>query len=179
MNVCHSVGHDVSDRQEKPRKSIADSASTTRIQFANIDSPVQTILFVDSEACMLEARRLLFETLSFCILTADCENKALSLLRLTPIDAVVVGYPAGDTRGKQIVHRIREAYSDLPIVLLRCRPPIPQSRLKIVDRPSTNLPGRKLLLDVLQDILQIAESGNKGFPNEANGGIGRGKQQVA
>src|SRR5262249_32675680 len=99
MNVSQNGGRDVSHRPETPRKSMATSASTTRIQFADVDWPFQTILFIDKEPDVLKAYRQLFETRGFTVLTANCGNKALSLLRLTSIDAVVLDYPLGGASG--------------------------------------------------------------------------------
>jgi hypothetical protein len=50
MNVSQNGGHDISDNPETPHKSMTNSTSTTRIQFADVDWPFQTILFVDNES---------------------------------------------------------------------------------------------------------------------------------
>jgi len=156
MNSSQTDGQHVSQRPENSRKSMADSASTTRIQFADVDCPFQAILFVDNEPDVLEARRLLFEALGFAVFTADCGNKALSLLRLAPIDAVVVDYPLGGA-SREIACRIREAYGDIPIVLMSSGPLIPQSLMKMVDSSVDKFAGPLALLDALKELLQGSE----------------------
>lgn len=157
MNVSQGGGHYVSDRAEKPGNSMADPASTTRVQFTDVDWPFHTILFVEDEPGVLRARRQLFEPLGFSVLTADCENKALSLLRLAPVDAVVVDYPLGGTGTERIVSKIREANVGLQIVLLSSRHAIPKSLVKIVDLSVDKFAGPQALLIALEELLQVCE----------------------
>lgn len=157
MNASKSGGHNVSNRREKPSKSIRDSGSTTRIEFADVDSPFQTILFVDDEPDILEARRLLFENLGFSVLTADCENRALSLLRLAPVDAVVVDSRLGGASGEPIVHKIRQIYGDLLIVLSSRGLAIPQDLLEIADASIDKSAGALALLDALEELMKESE----------------------
>jgi len=156
MNVSQNGGHDVSDRPESPRRSMAGSASTTRIQFADVDRPFQTILLVDNEPDVLEAYRQLFESRGFSVLAADCGNKAFSLLRLTPIDAVVLDYPLGGASG-EIVRRIREGYGDIPTVLLSSGRDIPQSLMNMVDTSVDKFAGPLTLLVAVEELLQVWE----------------------
>lgn len=150
MNVSQSGGPNVADCPEKPRKSIGDSASTERIQFAEVDSPFRIILFVHDQPDILEVRRLLFEALGYSVLTADCGNKALSLLRLMPIDAVVVDYPMSSMNCEQTVRRIREADGDIPIVLSSSDSSTPQRLRRMVNASVNNHAGPTALLDALE-----------------------------
>ena len=113
MNVSQNGGHDISDNPENPRESMANSARTTRIQFADVDWPFQTILFVDNE----------------------------------PLDG------ASD----EIVHRIRDAYGDIPTVLLSGGPRIPQSLMKMVDTSADKFAEPFALLLALEELLQGSE----------------------
>ena len=158
MNVSQSNRSQVFDRPEKPSKPIPGSANKTRAQFADLDSPLQTILFVDTKADVQKARRLLFETLGFSVLTVDCGNKALSLLRLKPIDAVVVDYPVDGTDGEEIIRKIRKAKGNIPIVLLSNGPETPQSLLRMIDASVDRLAGPMGLLDALAEQLALSKS---------------------
>src|SRR5262249_41686407 len=126
-------------------------------QFADLDSPLQTILFVDTKTEVQQARRLLFETLGFSVLTVDGGNKALSLLRLKPIDAVVVDYPLDGTDGEEIIRKIRKGNSNMPIVLLSNGAETPQSLLKVVDATVDRLAGPMGLLDALAEQLPLSK----------------------
>lgn len=161
MNLPQSDRPHVSDRPEKPSESIAESANKTRTQFAGLDSPLQTILFVDTKADVQQARRLLFETLGFCVLTVDCGNKALSLLRVEPIDAVVVDYPMAGSDGEQVIREIRKANGNIPIVLLSNGPETPQSLLGMIDASVDRIAGPMALLDALAEQLPLSKSGVK------------------
>ena len=156
MNVSQNGGRDLSHSPETPRKSMAGSASTTRIQFADVDWPFQTILFVDNEPDVLKAYRELFESRGFSVLTADCGNKALSLLRLTPIDTVVLDYPLGGASG-EIVRRIREGYGDIPTVLLSSDPDIPRSLMNMVATSVDKFAGPLALLVAVEKLLRVRE----------------------
>jgi DNA-binding response OmpR family regulator len=156
MNAYQNGGHDVSDRPESPRTAMADSASTTGIEFADLDGPFKTILFVDNEPDVVRPYRELLETWGFSVPTADCGTKALSLLRLMPIDAVVLEYPLGGASG-EIVRWIREAYGVIPTVLLSSSPAIPQSLMNMVDTSVDKVAGPLALLVALEELLRASE----------------------
>src|SRR5262244_3283195 len=55
-------------------------------------APSRTILFVDDEPSLLEARRLIFEFMGYSVLTAESGEEALDALRSNEVNAVVVDY---------------------------------------------------------------------------------------
>ena len=150
MKISQSGGSNFSGCPGKPRKSTGDSVGTERLQFTEVEPPCQIILFVHDQPDILEARRFLFEALGYSVLTADCGNKALSLLRLIPIDVVVVDYPMRSMSCERTICRIREADGDIPIVLSSDGSSTPQRLQRMVDASVNNYAGPTALLDALE-----------------------------
>src|SRR5215470_17855020 len=70
-------------------------------------APSRTVLFVDDEPSLLEARRLIFEFIGYSVLTAESGEEALDVLRSNAVDAVVVDYQMPGMDGEEIARRIR------------------------------------------------------------------------
>jgi CheY-like chemotaxis protein len=93
----------------------------------------KTILFADDEGSILTVRRLLFERLGYCVLTAASGTEALDLLRAHTVDAVVLDYTMSPMNGEETARQVRQEHCDIPIVLSSGCLSLPKSILEVVD----------------------------------------------
>jgi CheY-like chemotaxis protein len=115
----------------------------------------KTILFVDDEPSLLEARRLVFEALGYRVLTADSGEKALELLQLNTVDAVVLDYLLPGMDGEETARRIRTARANIIIIFCSGGFSAPQRVLEVVSASVSKGKGAVALLEVLERQLQI------------------------
>jgi len=77
----------------------------------------RTILFVDDEPSLLEARRLMFEFMGYSVLTAASGEEALEVLQSDAVDAVVIDFEMPGMDGEETAREIRRLRKELPIIL--------------------------------------------------------------
>ena len=106
---------------------------------ARLDPMIRTtirpkiILFVDAEPFIQRARRIIFEALGYCVLTAASGEEAFTLLHSNDVDAVVLEYRIAGIDGEETAQRIRITNPAVPIVLCSSHLAVPPSASKIVD----------------------------------------------
>lgn len=77
-----------------------------------------TVLVVDDDASMRNALRLTLGGLGFTIVEAACGEEAISLVRATRFDAVLLDVNLPGMGGVETCRRIRRAVARLPILML-------------------------------------------------------------
>ena len=130
------------------RESRRTSSSTAEHQI-----PAKTILFADDECSILTVRRLLFERLGYCVLTASSGTEALDLLRAHTVDAVVLDYTMSPMNGEETARQVRQERSDIPIVLSSACLSLPRSILEVVDVSVAKGTEPQALVEVLRQLL--------------------------
>ncbi|HEY6271803.1 MAG TPA: response regulator [Terriglobales bacterium] len=116
----------------------------------------KTILFVDDEPSLLQARRLVFEALGYRVLTADSGERALELLHVNTVDAVIVDYLLPRMDGEETARRIHTARANVIIIIL-CSGGItvPLRVLEVVSAWVSKGRGPAAILEVLEQQLQL------------------------
>ena len=165
MSVSQSCGPQVLDCPENSSNSAEASARETQVQFEDVDSPFQLILFADDQPEIVQARRLLLEALGFSVFTADSEEEALDLRRDGAIDAVVVDSLAPGKEGELIALRLYEVAGNMAIILPSHCFSLPQNVLGLVDAPADKRAVSKALQEMLEQQLQALMYGDESLPN--------------
>jgi CheY-like chemotaxis protein len=119
-------------------------------------SVLKTILFVDGEPSLLERRRLVFEALGYRVLTADSGERALELLGVNTVDAVILDYLLPGMDGGETARRIHTARENIVSILCPGGFSVPQHVLEAVSASVSKWKGPVALLEVLEQQLQIA-----------------------
>jgi CheY-like chemotaxis protein len=164
MSASQRGGPQVLDRPENSSNSAEASARETQVRFEDVDSPFQVILFADEEPEIVQARRLLLETLGFSVLIVDSGEKALDL-RDGAIDAVVVDYRMPGKDGEQTARKIHEFGGNMPIILSSRCFSLPQNVLGLVDAPADKGTVSKALQDMLEQQFQALMHGDEILTN--------------
>lgn len=125
---------------------------TNRAQGDNARSRI--VLFVDDEASLLEARRLMFEFMGYSVLTAESGEEALEALRSNAVDAVVLDYQMPGMDGAETAREIRKIRGHIPIILSSGNCSLPQSVLETVDASVQKTTRAEVLFDTLEQQLQ-------------------------
>jgi len=164
MSASQLGGPPVLDRPENSSNSAEASARETQVRFEDIDSPFQVILFADEEPEIVQARRLLLETLGFSVFIVDSGEKALDL-RDGAIDAVVVDNRMPGKDGEQTARKIHEFGGNLPIILSSRCFFLPQNVLGLVDAPADKGAVSKALQEMLEQQFQALMHGDEILTN--------------
>lgn len=164
MSASQRGGPQVLDRPENSSNSAEASARETQVQFEDLDSPFQVILFADDEPEVVQARRLLLEALGFSVLIADPGENALDL-RDCAIDAVVVDYGMPGKDGEQTARKFHEFGDNMPIILSSRCFSLPQSVLGLVDAPADQGAVSKALHEMLEQQFQAWMHGDEILTN--------------
>jgi DNA-binding response OmpR family regulator len=115
----------------------------------------KALLFVDDEPSLLQSRRLVFEALGYRVLTADSGEKALELLRISTVDAVIVDYLLPGMDGEETARRIRTSRGNVIIILCSDGVTVPLRVLEVVSAWVSKGAGPVAILEVLEQQLQI------------------------
>lgn len=118
-------------------------------------SVTKTILFVDDEPSLLQSRRLVFEALGYRVFTADSGERALEILHVDTVDAVIVNYLLPGMDGEQTARRIRTACPNIVIILCSDGFLVPQRVEEVVTDQLSKGTGPVALLEVLEQHLQM------------------------
>lgn len=119
------------------------------------DSLSRTVLFVDDEPSLLEARRVMFEFMGYFVLTAESGEEALEVLRSNAVDAVVVDYQMPGMDGEETARRIRRLCAHLPIILSSGFSSLPQRMLNTVSAFVQKATPPEVLVDTLEEQFQL------------------------
>jgi CheY-like chemotaxis protein len=116
----------------------------------NEPTPAKTILFVDDEASILKVRKLVFENMGYCVLTAESGKEALKILRENAVDVVVLDCLMPEMDGEETARRIRRLPGDIPIVLSSGCLSLPQRVLELVNASVDKTAGPEALRDAVE-----------------------------
>jgi CheY-like chemotaxis protein len=114
-----------------------------------------TILFVDGDASLLKARRLVFEALGYRVLTADSGERALELLQVNAVDAVILDHLLPGMDGGETARRIHTARGNIVSILCPGGFSVPQHVLEAVSASVSKWKGPVALLELLEQQLRI------------------------
>ena len=116
----------------------------------------KTVLFVDDEPSLLEARRLVFEAIGYRVLTAESGEEALELLQINTVDAVVLDYLLSGMNGEETARRIRTARGNIIIIIL-CSggSSAPQPVVDVFNTSVNKGQGSVALLEALERQIQL------------------------
>ena len=112
-----------------------------------------TILCIDDHWNGLIGRRMLLEKSGYEVLQASGGEEALRLFLSQPVDAVVVDYQMPGMDGSMLATRMKGMKAHVPIMLLSAYGPLPQNKLKSVDRFLSKSQPPSTLLSALHGLL--------------------------
>ena len=113
-----------------------------------------TILCIDDHWNGLIGRKMLLEQSGYKVLEASAWDDGLRLFRSRSVDAVVLDYQMPGMRGDQVAAKMKSINSRVPIMLLSAFVPLPQNKLKSVDRFLSKSQPPEILLSTLQGLLE-------------------------
>lgn len=113
-----------------------------------------TILCIDDHWNGLIGRKMLLEQSGYTVLEASGWDDGLRLFRSRSVDAVVLDYQMPGMRGDQVAAKMKSIKSRVPIMLLSAFVPLPQNKLKSVDRFLSKSQPPAILLSTLQGLLE-------------------------
>lgn len=113
-----------------------------------------TILCIDDHWNGLIGRKMLLEQSGYRVLEASGWDDGLRLFRSRSVDAVVLDYQMPGMRGDQVAAKMKSINSRVPIMLLSAFVPLPQNKLKSVDRFLSKSQPPAILLSTLQGLLE-------------------------
>ena len=96
--------------------------------------PQATILCIDDDWSSLIGRKLLLENTGYRVLHATTAEEGLRLFLSHAIDAVVLDYQIPGTDGAVVAAQMRSMKAHVPIVLLSAYGPLPEKKLRFVDK---------------------------------------------
>jgi CheY-like chemotaxis protein len=157
MSQSQECGAQVLERSRRRDDACEDSSREGPGNTHGKDSYAssRTVLFVDDEPDLLEARRLMFEFMGYSVLTAESGEEALEVLRSNAVDAVVVDYQMPGMDGEETARHIRRMCGHLPIILSSGFSSLPQRVLETVSASVHKTMGPEVLLDILEQQLQL------------------------
>lgn len=128
--------------------------------FTSPNLPCRTILLVDDEPSILQVRRLIFESEGYSVFTAESGEEALEILRIRPVDAVVLDYLMPGMNGEETALGIRKLRGNVPILLSSGCLQLPARVLAIVNASVDKILGPEpLIVAVEQHLRPLAALG--------------------
>lgn len=113
-----------------------------------------TILCIDDHWSGLIGRKLFLEQSGYKVLEASGWDDGLRLFRSRSVDAVVLDYQMPGMRGDLVAAKMKSINARVPIMLLSAYAPLPQNKLKSVDRFLSKSQPPEILLSTLQGLLE-------------------------
>lgn len=113
-----------------------------------------TILCVDDHWNGLIGRKMLLEENGYKVLHAIDGLGGISLFAALPIDAVVLDYQMPGINGSVIAAEMKRLKPNVPILLLSAYGPLPERKLKFVDRFLSKSQPPAILLSTLKELLE-------------------------
>jgi CheY-like chemotaxis protein len=112
-----------------------------------------TILCIDDHWNGLIGRKMLLEQSGYEVLEATRGDEGLKLFASHSVDAVVLDYQMPGMNGDQVAARMKRINAQVPIMLLSAYGPLPQNKMRAVDRFLSKSQPPDTLLCALQDLL--------------------------
>jgi len=119
--------------------------------------PKATILCIDDHWNGLIGRKMLLEKSGFQVLEATTAEDGLRLFRSNAIDAVVVDYQMPGKDGAQVAAQMKSLKSHVPIMLLSAYGPLPEKKLRSVDKFVSKSQPPSVLLSSLNTLIAARE----------------------
>jgi CheY-like chemotaxis protein len=113
-----------------------------------------TILCVDDHWNGLIGRKMLLEENGYKVLHAIDGLGGISLFAALPVDAVVLDYQMPGINGSVIAAEMKRLKPNVPILLLSAYGPLPERKLKFVDRFLSKSQPPAILLSTLKELLE-------------------------
>jgi CheY-like chemotaxis protein len=128
------------------------------MQGCGVKTYTQSILCVDDDSATLRVRRLLLEAAGYTVLTADSGAKALELLAQgVNANLVLLDYLMPGMNGDELAEKLREAYPDLPLVVISAVGQLPTRMLRAVNSRLQKGQDPEVLLSTVSTVLGQAE----------------------
>jgi CheY-like chemotaxis protein len=115
--------------------------------------PKATILCIDDHWNGLIGRKMLLENSGYEVLEATSAEDGLRLFRSHTVDAVVVDYQMPGTDGAIVASRMKSLKAHVPIMLLSAYGPLPEKKLRSVDKFLSKSQPPGMLLSSLDSLL--------------------------
>jgi len=112
-----------------------------------------TILCIDDHLSGLVGRKIFLEQNGYNVLEATGGAEALKIFQRHSVDAVVVDYQMPGMNGDVVAAKMKRMRSRVPIMLLSAFGPLPERKLKSVDRFLSKSQSSDVLLSALNDML--------------------------
>ena len=112
-----------------------------------------TILCIDDHWNGLIGRKMLLEKSGYQVLEATGGREGLKLFLSHPVDAVVLDYQMPGMNGDQVAAKMKRINSHIPIMLLSAYGPLPENKLRAVDKFLSKSQPPDVLLSTLQNLL--------------------------
>lgn len=92
-----------------------------------------TVLCIDDDSVQLALTRAVLERRGFQVLIATSAEEGLGILHSTSVDIVVLDYWLNGNKGTAVSREFREAFPEIPIVVLSGYSPLPGEGGGMVD----------------------------------------------
>ena len=112
-----------------------------------------TILCIDDHWNGLIGRKMLLEQSGYKVLEASGGDEGIKLFRSHNVDAVIVAYQMPGMNGDVVAARMKRLNSHVPILLLSAFGPLPQKKLRSVDKFLCKSEAPTVLLSQLHEML--------------------------
>jgi len=96
--------------------------------------PKATILSIDDDWKELIGRKMLLEGSGYQVLHATTSEEGLRLFLAHTIDAVIIDYQLPGTDGALVAAYMKSVKPDIPILLVCAYGPLPEKKLRFVDK---------------------------------------------
>jgi CheY-like chemotaxis protein len=112
-----------------------------------------TILCIDDDWSGLIGRTLLLENSGYRVLHTTTAEDGLRLFSTHTIDAVVLDYQMPGTDGALLASHMKSVKAHVPIMLLSAYGPLPEKKLRFVDKFVSKSQPQAILLTALNSLL--------------------------
>lgn len=100
------------------------SSATAEEDMSNSTAPV--ILCVDGEQAALWVRALILSIAGYRVLTATTGEDALRVLRVNPVDLVIIDLWQPKSTGTEVADQMKRIHPKVPVILLSGLPDLPR-----------------------------------------------------
>ncbi len=112
-----------------------------------------TILCIDDHWNGLIGRKTLLEESGYRVLEATSGDEGLKLFLANAVDAVILDYQMPGMNGDVVAAKMKRIHSHVPIMLLSAYGPLPESKLRSVDKFLSKSQPPTILLSTLDSLV--------------------------
>ena len=119
----------------------------------------KTILCIDDDQAALSGWCLYLQSKGYRVVGADTGDQGMQVFAVQPIDLVVLDYTMPEVNGSAVSEVMKRIKPKVPIILFTGSVGVPDTIRKTVDHQMLKGGGPNELLDKIDEVLSISESG--------------------